>query len=53
VIETFKMGLDFTLSGDLQFDDAALRPDRDGMSAVVRAKLGEYMADVALDGLFR
>jgi hypothetical protein len=46
-----KRGRDIPLSGDLQFDNAALQPYRDGMGPVVRAKLGEDVRDVALDGL--
>ncbi len=36
---------------DLQFDDSALQPYRDGMRPVVSAKLGEYIRDMALDSL--
>jgi hypothetical protein len=47
---TRKCGWRIPLSGDLQFDNPALQPYRDGMGPVVRAKLGENICDVALDG---
>ncbi len=40
-----------TLSRGLQFDDSPLQRDCDGMGAVVCAKFGEYVLDVALDCL--
>lgn len=39
-------------SGDLQFDNSALQPDRDRMSPVLGAELREYVRDVALHTCF-
>jgi len=45
-----RQGLGILLSVGVEVDDAALQADCDGMSPVVRAKLGEYVRYMALNG---
>jgi hypothetical protein len=47
-LERLKLGTRYPTFGGSQFDDSSLQTYGDGMSAVVRAELGEYIRDVAL-----
>ena len=45
-------GRHLLLLGELERDNSALQPDRDGMSAVIRGELGKDVRDVAFDAGF-